>query len=112
MIDAYSLSSFEKTEIVFTLDELKKCLFPVFKIYNIKRAVIFGSYGKGSASSKSDVDILVDSGLHGLKFVGFIEDIRRSLQGKDVDVFDVSHIEKDSLVEKEIKNTGVEIYAK
>lgn len=102
----------ESDSKVFSIDELKILLYPVFQGYNIRRAVLFGSYGKGLATSKSDVDIVVDSGLKGLKFVGFIEDIRESLQGKEVDVFDVSHINQGSKVEKEINETGVEIYAK
>lgn len=96
---------------VYTVDELTVLLFPVFQGYNVKRAVLFGSYSKGNATAKSDIDILVDSGLKGLKFVGLIDDIRRSLQDKEVDVFDITHIDRGSLVEKEIRDTGVEIYA-
>lgn len=63
----------------------------------LKSAVLFGSYGKGTASARSDVDLLVDSGLEGLRFVGLIEDIRSVLGEKEVDLFDVSHIESDRL---------------
>ncbi len=97
---------------VYSIDELKTVLFPVFSGYDVKRAVLFGSYSKGMATSKSDVDILVDSGLKGLRFVGLIEDIRTTLQGKNVDVFDVHHVDQGSLVDHEIRETGVEIYAK
>ena len=101
-----------ENEKVFTIDELKTLLFPVFQGYNVKRAVLFGSYGKGVATPKSDVDLVVDSGLKGLRFVGLIGDIKESLYGKDVDVFDITHIDTGSLVDREIRNTGVEIYAK
>ena len=97
---------------VYTVDELKTMLLPVFEGYNIRRAVLFGSYSKGQATAKSDVDILVDSGLRGLRFVGFMDDVKRRLNGKEVDLFDVSHVNHGSMVEKEIRNTGVEIYAK
>jgi predicted nucleotidyltransferase len=96
---------------VYTVNEIRTMLSPVFQNYNVKRAVLFGSYSKGLATPKSDIDLLVDSGLKGLRFVGLIGDIRLSLQGKDVDVFDVTHVEKGSLVEREINRTGVEIYA-
>lgn len=101
----------EVNQKVFTIDELKTLLVPVFQGYGIKRAVLFGSYSKGVATPQSDVDLLVDSGLKGLKFVGLIGDIRQSLNGKDVDVFDVSHVDQGSSVDQEIRNTGVEIYA-
>ena len=97
---------------IFTIDELKSLLFPVFQGYDIRRAVLFGSYSKGVATPKSDVDLLVDSGLKGLKFVGLVDDIKRSLNGKDVDVIDVSHVNSGSMVEREINDSGVEIYAK
>ena len=51
-----------------------------------------GSYSQGKATEKSDIDLLVDSGLHGLRFVGLIEDLRLAAK-KDVDVLDISHIE-------------------
>lgn len=96
---------------VYSVDELKAMLLPVFKDYKIRRAVLFGSYGKGVATPKSDVDLLVDSGLRGLHFVGFLDDVKKSLEGKEVDVFDVRHIDHGSIVETEIRDTGVEIYA-
>ena len=68
-------------------------------------AILFGSYGKRNASKKSDVDLLVDSGLHGLKFIGLGEEIRAALD-KEVDLFDVSHIEPASRIEKEIGRNG------
>jgi hypothetical protein len=96
----------------YTIDELKKCLYPTFQEYGVKTAVLFGSYGKGTATSKSDVDILVDSGLKGLKFVGLIEAVKSALGGMEVDMFDVAHIEKDSMIDTEIFRTGVKIFEK
>ena len=84
---------------------------PVFANHKIRKAILFGAYGKGSATKQSDVDLLVDSNLHGLKFVGFVEKLRDALGDKDVDVFDVSHVEQKSRIEEEIRQTGIEIYA-
>ncbi|MCD7717211.1 MAG: nucleotidyltransferase domain-containing protein [Lachnospiraceae bacterium] len=96
---------------IYTVLQIKKMLTPVFQRYNIKKAVLFGSYGKGCANKNSDIDLLVDSGLKGLKFVGLIEDVR-TVVDKDVDLFDVSHLEKDSEMDSEISKTGVVIYEK
>lgn len=52
---------------------------------------------------------MVDSGLKGLSFFGLLEDVVTSL-GKDVDLIDVTQIAPDSLVDQEIKKTGVVIY--
>lgn len=97
---------------VLSVDEIKYRLSPVFKFYNVKKAILFGSYSKGLENEQSDVDLVVDSGLKGLSFVGLIETVKEALHGKDVDVLDISHIIKNSHVEREIMTTGVEIYAK
>lgn len=96
---------------ILTVDEIVSMLNLVFRSYGIKKAVLFGAYSKNTASEKSDVDLCVDSGLRGLKFVGFIDAIKSALGGKEVDIIDVTHIDKGSIVEKEIERTGVEIYA-
>ena len=96
-------------DIVYSPNEIKSRLSPIFHRHGVKRAILFGSYSKGLATKDSDVDIVVDSGLKGLKFVGLIEDVREALD-KEVDVFDVTHIEQDSLVAKEIQESGQEIY--
>ena len=46
-----------------------------------------------------------------LNFVGFMEAVRQAV-GMPVDVFDVTHIEKNSRIEREIRSTGVTIYEK
>lgn len=51
-------------------------------------------------------------GLRGLQFVGLIDDIHSALSGKEVDIFDVTHIDRSSRVYREIHDTGVQIYAK
>lgn len=96
---------------VYTVEQIRKILFPVFKRHEIKKAILFGSYAKGKAGKKSDVDLLVDSSLTGLRFVGLVEDIRCAVD-KDVDVFDVSHIEQGTRIDSEIAETGVTIYEK
>ncbi len=96
-------------DTIYTIDDIKAVLHPVFARHNVKKAVLFGSYVKGIANSNSDVDLLLDSGLRGLKFVGLIEDVRSALD-KEVDVFDETHIVKGSKISSEISKDGVVIY--
>lgn len=84
---------------IYSCEEIKVRLFPVFQQFGVKRAVLFGSYGKGMATRKSDIDLLVDSGLKGLHFVGLMDAVRSALGEKEVDMFDVSHIERGSRIE-------------
>lgn len=94
-----------------TVSDIQAALAPVFSSYGISRAVLFGSLAKGTAHERSDLDLLVDSQLRGLKFVGFMEAVHQAA-GRPVDVFDVKHIEKGSRLEREIHSTGVTIYEK
>lgn len=94
---------------VYTVSEIQAMLHPVFAGYGVRRAVLFGSYAKGAATSRSDVDILVDSGLRGLSFFGLLEGVTSTLN-VPVDLIDVSQIEKGSPIEAEIQQTGVQIY--
>lgn len=94
-----------------TISDIQTALFPVFHRYGISRAVLFGSLAKGTATEKSDLDLLVDSNLRGLKFVGFMDAVRHAV-GMPVDILDVTHIEKGSKIDREIISTGVMIYEK
>lgn len=89
--------------------EIQAALSPVFENYGIMRAVLFGSFAKGTETERSDIDLLVESGLHGLRFVGFMEAVRQATN-RQVDIFDVTHIEKGSRLDQEIEATGVTIY--
>lgn len=99
------------SDIVYTINDIKEQLYPILSRYDIKKAVLFGSYVKGNAHKNSDVDILIDSGLRGLKFVGLIQDIYKALD-KEVDVFDVTHLTPDSKIYAEINKDGIIIYEK
>lgn len=96
-------------DTIYSVDEIKNVLYPVFVRYNVKKAVLFGSYVKGMADKNSDVDLLLDSRLRGLKFVGLIEDVRSALD-KEVDVFDETHIIPGSKISSEIQKDGIVIY--
>lgn len=89
---------------IYTVSQIKDILNPVFRRHNVRRAVLYGSYGKGRANEKSDLDLLVDSGLKGLKFVGLIEEVREAVD-KEIDMIDVSHLERNSEIDTEIRKT-------
>ena len=94
---------------VYTIPELKTILSPVFAEHGVKRAVLFGSYAKGSATPRSDVDLVVDSGLRGLAFFGLLESVATALD-TPVDLIDVSQIERGSRIDREVEQSGVKIF--
>lgn len=94
---------------VYSIDELKTTLNPIFKEQGVNKAVLFGSYAKGLADEKSDIDILVDSGLKGFAFFGLLEMVSTALR-VPVDLIDVRQVEEGSPVDNEIKKSGLVIY--
>ena len=94
---------------VYTIPELKTILSPVFADHGVKRAVLFGSYAKGVATPRSDVDLVVDSGLRGLAFFGLLESVATALD-TPVDLIDVSQIERGSRIDREVAQSGVKIF--
>ncbi len=94
---------------VYTVSQIQGILKPVFQKNRVRKAILFGSYSKGQATRSSDVDIMVDSGLHGLAFSGLMDDVCESLDC-DVDLIDTRDVIPDSGVDHEIRNTGVVIY--
>ena len=94
---------------VYTLSELQRILSPVFSSHGVRSAVLFGSYAKGQATERSDVDLLVDSGLRGLAFYGLLDHVASALR-VPVDLIDVQQVEGGSEVAKEIQRSGVPIF--
>ena len=94
-----------------SIETIKENLIPIFGRYNVRKAILFGSYATGTANERSDVDIYVDSGLRGLKFFGLLEDVTNALN-MQVDLIDSSQVEAESKVLSEINSTGIIIYGK
>lgn len=94
---------------IYTIDQIKDRLAPVFRDNHVRLAVLFGSYSRGSATQESDVDLFVDSGLRGMTFFGLLEDVCQSLECP-VDLIDRRDVIPDSKIDREIRRTGVVIY--
>jgi len=81
----------------------------VAKKYEIEEAYLFGSYARGDATKKSDVDIFVKEGKIQtlLQLCGFRLDIRDALK-KEIDV--VLEDDTNTELEKNIKKDLLKIY--
>lgn len=93
----------------YSISQLQAVLAPVFRRNGVRKAVLFGSYARAAASSHSDVDLWVDSGLRGLSFFGLLEDVCQSLHCP-VDLIDRADVIPGSPVDREIQETGVVLY--
>lgn len=70
---------------------------------------LFGSYAKGYAMERSDVDLCVSTSLKGLDFVGLSEDIRNLLH-KKVDLIRFDTLKDNLELINEIMRDGIKIY--
>jgi predicted nucleotidyltransferase len=96
---------------IYTASEIKEKLEPIFRNAPIERAILFGSYAKGSQTSSSDVDIVIDSNgkLLNIDFYGVLEDIRECLD-KKIDLIEISEIRENSPIYSIVAQEGVILY--
>lgn len=101
------------SEKIYTIDEIKKILNEVLQDKPVYKVILFGSYAKKQATKNSDVDLLIDtkSRLKGFALIKLICEIEEKLQ-KNIDGLEKYEIEENSLIDKEIKNTGEVVYEK
>ena len=96
---------------ILSVDQIKYLVSNVLDKYKeeVSFCYLFGSYAKGYATSKSDVDLCVSTTLKGMEFVGIIEELKDSLN-KKVDLIRISDMENNIELIKEILKDGLKIY--
>ena len=101
------------TEKIYTIEEIKEVLKEILKDFSVKEAILFGSYARNTPTSKSDIDIVIDSEgkLINIYFYGLLEELVEKLN-KNVDLFEISEIQKNSDLYNNIKKEGVLVYEK
>ena len=93
---------------MLTLEEIREKVIPIAKKYKIEKISLFGSYARGDADKKSDLDFLVIGGKNfKLTLIFSIAEELREIFNKNVDVFEISEINQDSEFYKKIMNEKV-----
>ncbi len=95
---------------ILTIEEIKEAVCSIAPKYGIDRAYLFGSYARGEATEKSDVDIRIDPGLmKGLEFGGFYADLEDIFERK-IDLLTTKQLDENFLAN--IKNEEILLYDK
>ena len=96
---------------IFSVNEIKSELHPIFESAPVYRAILFGSYAKGTPKENSDIDIVIDSRgeLLNINFYGVLEDITTKL-GKQVDLFEISELKNNPSMRAAIEQEGIILY--
>lgn len=103
--------SLDEEHGILTLDDIKASCKAVFDEYDIRYCILFGSYAKGTAGEKSDVDLLISTDVVGLRFFGIAERLREALC-KKVDLLDARQLNDNPSLIEEILKDGIRIYEK
>lgn len=75
------------TEKIYSLDEIKKMLAKVASEYDVEKIYLFGSYARGEATEKSDIDLYIPElpAQMGIRFYGMYEYLKE-LSDKNIDI--------------------------
>lgn len=89
-----------------TVKQIAKVAVPILKKNGIKKAGIFGSYARGEAKQKSDIDILVQPAKRmGFKFAGLEIELSKKLH-KKVDLVSYNGLSpflKNNILDQEVR---------
>ena len=94
---------------ILTNDEIVNTVSLVLSKYNVSYAYLFGSYAKGLANEKSDVDILISDEVKGLEFIGLVDELRSALH-KKVDLIRIDDLKNNYDFLNEVLTTGVKLF--
>jgi predicted nucleotidyltransferase len=101
--------------MVYSIDEIKKRITPVAEKYKLPAVYLFGSYARGEANDKSDIDIMIDR--TGTAVTGLFEwsavflDLKDTLE-KEIDMITTSGLKysRDDEFRENVNTEKVRIY--
>ena len=72
---------------IYSIEEIKEIAAPIAKQYDVEKIYLFGSYARGEATEKSDLDFIIDApNMRGLfKLGGLYSDLESAFQ-KEIDI--------------------------
>lgn len=96
---------------MYAVEDIKKIVKPLAKAYGINKVSLFGSYARGEANEKSDIDLYIEKGeLRSLiQYFSFVQELEKKF-GCHVDVVTTEISDKEFL--GHIFSEGVLIYDK
>jgi predicted nucleotidyltransferase len=103
--------------MIYTIDEIKERIRPVAEKYNLPAVYLFGSYARGEADEKSDIDIMIDRTGAKVRTLwdlgGVYGDLEDSLQ-KEIDLITTFGLDesKNSRFRNNVELEKVRIYAR
>ena len=93
---------------ILTLDSISGIAKPILRRHNVEKALLFGSYARGTASPQSDIDMVVfgGEGFQGKAVFAIAEELHEA-SGKCVDVYERREICEGSPLLQAIEEEGI-----
>ncbi len=82
-----------------SIEEIKSKIVPIAKKYQIEKVYLFGSYARGDAHDKSDIDLRIDKGnMRGLfQFAGFFSEVENEIGKNRIDIVTTNSLDQEFL---------------
>ncbi len=93
---------------MLSIPTIKERIAPICEKYPINKAYLFGSYARGDATEKSDVDIRIDGDIKSFFMLGGIYSDFEEALGMELDLLSV--LPKSEAFRKNLKKDEVLIY--
>lgn len=94
---------------ILTVEAIKVACKSIFDKNRLNYCYLFGSYAKGTATEKSDVDLMVSDEVSGIRFYGLVEELREELK-KKVDLISKEQLINNPELLNEVLKYGIKIY--
>ncbi len=94
---------------ILNVESISDAIKTTMESYGVKVCYLFGSYARGTPTSASDVDLLVDINPKGIDYFKLVEELRIALK-KKVDLITVHQLTSSPDLLTEILRFGKKIY--
>ena len=102
-------SPIEENKGILSLKQIRSIISQVVSGKDVDFVYLFGSYAKRKANDLSDVALLIDTPITGLKFYGLVEELQVSLH-KVVDLLKIEELLDNEPLLRNVLKEGIKVY--
>ena len=93
---------------MLSIPRIRECIAPICKKYPIRQAYLFGSYARGNATEKSDVDLRIEGDIKSFFMLGGIYSELSDALGTELDL--LSRLPESEAFKENLKKDEVLLY--
>ena len=93
---------------MLSIPRIRECIAPICKKYSIRKAYLFGSYARGNATEKSDVDLRIEGDIKSFFMLGGIYSELSDALGTELDL--LSRLPESEAFKENLKKDEVLLY--